>query len=52
MNATTRVIVAILALPPVLALALLEFPAPVAQAGPKPETYWQVDDVRAGMKGG
>jgi hypothetical protein len=51
MKATTRVIVAILALPPCLALALLEFPAPVAQAGPKPETYWQVDDVRAGMKG-
>src|SRR5438270_6811552 len=22
-----------------------------AAAGPRPETYWQVDDVRAGMKG-
>jgi hypothetical protein len=24
---------------------------PTAHAGPKPESYWQVDDVRAGMKG-
>ncbi|HXG12390.1 MAG TPA: SpoIVB peptidase S55 domain-containing protein [Gemmataceae bacterium] len=24
---------------------------PSAQAGPKPEAYWQVDDIRAGMKG-
>jgi hypothetical protein len=33
------------------AVALLEFPAPAVQAGPKPNSYWQVDDVRAGMKG-
>src|SRR6516162_6988100 len=26
------------------------FPS-TAQAGPKPESYWNVDDVRAGMKG-
>jgi hypothetical protein len=36
---------------PLLALALLEFPASPVQASPKPESYWQVDDVRAGMKG-
>jgi hypothetical protein len=24
---------------------------PPAQAGPKPETYWRVDDIRPGMKG-
>lgn len=29
---------------------LIFFTAP-AQAGPKPENYWQVDDVRVGMKG-
>jgi hypothetical protein len=34
-----------------VALALLEFPAAPALAGPKLESYWQVDDVRAGMKG-
>jgi hypothetical protein len=32
-------------------VALLEYRAPAVQAGPKPESYWQVDDVRAGMKG-
>ncbi len=51
MRATLRVILPIAVLPAYLALALLEFPAPVAQAGPKPDTYWQVDDVQAGMKG-
>jgi hypothetical protein len=50
MRATLRVILPIAGLP-LLALALLEFPASGVQAGPKPETYWQVDDVRAGMKG-
>src|SRR5215831_15583751 len=39
---------AVLALP---ALALLEFNVCSLNAGPKPESYWQVDDVRAGMKG-
>jgi hypothetical protein len=29
----------------------LLFPLPPASAGPKPETFWQVDEVRAGMKG-
>src|SRR5439155_13144284 len=28
-----------------------EFFTPSVQAGPKPDTYWQVDDIRAGMKG-
>jgi hypothetical protein len=38
--------------PAALALAFLLFTlAPVALAGPKPETFWQVDDVRPGMKG-
>jgi hypothetical protein len=32
-------------------VALLEFVAPAVQAGPKPESYWQVEDVRTGMKG-
>src|SRR5712692_8939899 len=50
MRATVRWIIP-LAVCPLLALALLEFPAPSVQAGPKPESYWQVDDVRAGMKG-
>src|SRR5262249_12486222 len=38
---------------PLLALAavLTCFVATPAFAGPKPDTYWQVDDVRAGMKG-
>src|SRR4051812_48721380 len=35
-----------------LGFACLEFPTPnTAVAGPKPETYWHVDDVRPGMKG-
>jgi hypothetical protein len=34
-----------------LILAGLLTPAPPAQANPKPDTYWQVDDLRAGMKG-
>src|SRR5262249_2929939 len=50
MRATTRLV-----LPTTLAVlgafALLEFLARPVQAGPKPESYWQVDDVRAGMKG-
>jgi hypothetical protein len=46
-----RVLLPIAILPAYLALALLEFPVPVAQAGPKPDTYWQVDDIQAGMKG-
>jgi hypothetical protein len=39
--------------PPAVALALLgSFAvAPDGAAAPKPESYWQVDDVRAGMKG-
>jgi hypothetical protein len=50
MRATVRVL-----LPAALALfavlALLELASPSAQAGPKAESYWQVDDVHAGMKG-
>ena len=43
---------AILLLPAAFfALLATELLLPPAQAGPKPETYWQVDDVRAGMKG-
>jgi hypothetical protein len=34
-----------------LAAVLTCFVATPAFAGPRPETYWQVDDVRAGMKG-
>jgi len=38
---------------PILAssLSVLCLTQPAALAGPKPETYWQVDDVREGMKG-
>jgi hypothetical protein len=36
--------------PVAVLLAALLAPA-IAWAGPKPETYWQVDDVRPGMKG-
>ena len=40
----------VLSLPAVVLLCF--FPAaPPAQAGPKAEAYWNVDDVRAGMKG-
>ena len=34
-----------------IALALLKFPTSFVLAGPKPDSYWQVDDVHAGMKG-
>jgi hypothetical protein len=51
MRATRRMLLPIAILCAYLALALLEFPAPVAQAGPKPDTYWQVDEIQAGMKG-
>jgi hypothetical protein len=34
-----------------LALLASLAPASAVRAGPKPETYWQVDDVRTGMKG-
>jgi hypothetical protein len=39
--------------PALSALAVLAFAGPKAPlgAGPKPAAYWQVDDVRAGMKG-
>ena len=49
MNALPRPILPLLS----LSLALLCFsflPDPV-HAGPKTTSYWQVDDVRAGMKG-
>jgi hypothetical protein len=34
-----------------LAFTVLNTPAPPAHAGPKPDTYWRVDDVQVGMKG-
>lgn len=34
-----------------LIVVLCALPASSALAGPKPDTYWQVDDVRTGMKG-
>src|SRR5437870_1226000 len=49
MNATTRPI--FLFAFPLLLLAVLLSPVSTAKAGPKPESYWNVDDVRAGMKG-
>src|SRR5437870_4983426 len=49
MNATTRPI--FLFAFPLLLLAVLLSPVSTAKAGPKPEIYWRVDDVRAGMKG-
>ncbi|HVS40486.1 MAG TPA: SpoIVB peptidase S55 domain-containing protein, partial [Gemmataceae bacterium] len=37
---------------PILAASLLCFAVrPAAVAAPKPETYWQIDDVHAGLKG-
>jgi hypothetical protein len=36
---------------PLLGLLFLDATEPQALAGPKPDAYWQVDDVRAGMKG-
>jgi hypothetical protein len=36
---------------PLLAVLLLEVAETPAIAGPKQDAYWQVDDVRAGMKG-
>src|SRR5437764_8173530 len=50
MRATLRWLLPLVLLP-IAALGLLEFFTPSVQAGPKPDTYWQVDDVRAGMKG-
>src|SRR5262249_57225221 len=50
MRATVRVFLP-LASVLFVALALLEFPVSPLLAGPKPESYWQVDDVHAGMKG-
>src|SRR5437868_5830251 len=32
-------------------VSLLLIASPQVQAGPKPGSYWQVDDVRTGMKG-
>jgi hypothetical protein len=40
-----------LASPLVVLFVLLGLAAPPAGAAPKPDTYWQVDDVRPGMKG-
>jgi hypothetical protein len=40
-----------LSLPLVLVCGCLFLPLPLLQAGPKPETYWNVDDLRPGMKG-
>jgi hypothetical protein len=37
--------------PLAFAFSLLGFAADPAPAGPKPDTYWQVDDVKPGMKG-
>ena len=34
-----------------LSLACLTWTTTAAVAGPKPDNYWQVDDVKAGMKG-
>ena len=34
-----------------VALLCFSFPALPVQAGPKATSYWQVDDIRAGMKG-
>jgi hypothetical protein len=44
------------AIRPILLLAAILLPTcsgflSTAQAGPRPESYWNVDDVRAGMKG-
>jgi hypothetical protein len=51
MTATTRLTIGRVPLPLTLTLAWLLIVPVAAWAGPKPETYWQVDDLRAGMKG-
>src|SRR5438874_2746691 len=52
MTAITRSILWLAPTTLALGFVCLECPTlPTAVAGPKPETYWQVDDVRPGMKG-
>jgi hypothetical protein len=51
MTATIHPLVRQLFLFPVFGLACLGWIAASAKAGPKPDTYWQVDDIHAGMKG-
>ena len=51
MEFTIRSILLSLAAVFVLVSVILLFLIPTVQAGPKPESYWNVDDVRAGMKG-
>jgi hypothetical protein len=52
MPAITRSVVPAPHLVAALTFSFLLFPlSPFALAGPKPESFWQVDDVRPGMKG-
>ena len=50
MNTPARIAFLLIPLCGVLALLWLSA-SPTAVAAPKPDTYWQVDDVKAGMKG-
>jgi hypothetical protein len=51
MNATTRPIFLFASIILLSACSMVLSPISPAQAGPKPESYWNVDEVRAGMKG-
>jgi hypothetical protein len=51
MTPATRPLFLLFPLVLLLALALCAGPQDAAVAAPRPETYWQVDDVRPGMKG-
>jgi hypothetical protein len=51
MNATIHPIVRPLSILFLFGLACLAWIEAPAQAGPKPDTYWQVEDIHAGMTG-
>jgi hypothetical protein len=51
MSATTRLLPRRLTVAALVGLAMLPLVLSPAPAGPKPESYWQVDDVHPGMKG-
>ncbi len=52
MKAITRLLLLLAPIPLTFACGvLIFFPVPPVKAGPRPESYWNVDDLRAGMKG-
>jgi hypothetical protein len=51
MKTTFRFVLAAALLAPLLGSSFLDLTQTPTLAGPKPDSYWQVEDVRAGMKG-